>query len=74
MPVVGEWTTIEVGQRLVASNIIYYINIDEKEVLSYRNSKPAEFENVKVFAASNWYTPVSGLMRNLLIQNKNDGT
>ena len=42
-------------------------------MFSYTNSKPSEFENVKVYAASNWFTPVSGSIKNLLIQNKNDG-
>ena len=67
------WVKIEVGQELVASEIIYSISINNKEVLSVKNSKPPQFENVKVFAGSPWYTPVDGYIRNLLIEQKGKG-
>ena len=35
--------------------------------------EPAEFENVKVYACSEWYNPLNGSIRNLLIQHKNYG-
>ena len=73
LPAAGEWVNIEVGQQLEGSKSIYYISIGGKKVFSTRNSKPSEFENVKVFASSSWYSPVSGFIKNLLIQNKNDG-
>ena len=73
LPAAGEWVNIEVGQQLEGSKMIYYIYIGGKKVFSTRNSKPSEFENVKVFASSSWYSPVSGFIKNLLIQNKNDG-
>ena len=50
-----------------------YISIDGRKVFLAKNSKPSEFENVKVFASSSWYSPVSGYIKNLLIQNKIDG-
>ena len=73
LPTVGEWTTIEVGQELVGTKMVYSIFIGGREVFSIQNSKASAFQNVKVLASSNWYTPVSGFIRNLLIQNKNDG-
>ena len=73
LPSAGEWTTIEVGQQLVGSKTVYTITIGGKKVFSTTNSKPAAFENVKVYASSGWYSPVSGFIRNLLIENKNDG-
>ena len=45
----------------------------EKKVFSVTNSKPAQFENVKVYAASDWYSPLNGILKNLLIENKNEG-
>ena len=69
----GEWTRIEVGQERVGSKMVYAISIDGKKVFSVTNSKPAQFENVKVYAASNWYSPLNGFLKNLLIQNKNEG-
>ena len=57
---------------MVKSQIVYSVAIGGEKVFSYTNSRPSEFEDVKVYAASNWYTPVSGSIKNLLIQNKND--
>ena len=73
LPSSGEWVNIAVGQELEASKIIYSISIGGGKVFSARNSKPSEFENVQVFASSSWYSPVSGSIKNLLIENKNDG-
>ena len=67
------WVKIEVGQELVASEMIYSISINNKKVLTVKNSKPPQFENVKVFAGSPWYTPVDGYIRNLLIEQKGKG-
>ena len=53
--------------------MIYYVNIGGKNLLSVKNSRPSEFKNVKVFASSSWYSPVNGFIKNLLIENKNEG-
>ena len=73
LPSAGEWTTIEIGQEFDGSKVVYSITIGGKKVFSTTNSKPSAFENVKVYASSNWYSPVSGFIKNLLIENKNDG-
>ena len=75
LPSAGEWTTIEIGQEFEGSDlgVVYFITIGGKKVFSTHNSKPAAFENVKVFASSGWYRPVDGFIKNLLIENKNDG-
>ena len=73
LPSSGEWINIEVVQQLEASHMIYTIQIGGEQVFSTRNAKPLVFENVKVFASSSWFSPVSGSIKNLLIQNKNDG-
>ena len=73
LPGTGEWISIEVGQELFASKTIYYISIGGRKVYYTKNSKPTEFKNVKLFASSSWYSPANGFMKNLLIQNKNDG-
>ena len=73
LPSPGEWTSIKVAQELVGSRMVYSITIGGKKVFSVTNSKPAQFENVKVYASSDWYSPVNGSLRNLLIQNKNYG-
>ena len=73
LPSSGEWINIEVVQQLEANDMIYSIHIKGDRVFSTKNSNPLAFENVKIFASSSWYSPVSGSIKNLLIQNKNDG-
>ena len=73
LPATGKWINIEIGQELVGTKMIYSIIINGKKVFLVTNSKPTEFENVKGFASSNWYSPISGAIKNLLIQNKNAG-
>ena len=73
LPSSGEWITIEVRQQLQASKMMYTILIGGEKVFTTRNSKPSEFENVQVFASSSWYSPASGFIKNLLIENTNDG-
>ena len=73
LPSTNIWINIEVGQEETAGDMIYYVNIGGKNVLSVKNSRPSEFENVQVFASSSWYSPVNGFIKNLLIENKNEG-
>ena len=73
LPAPGEWVKVEVGQEIVGSDVIYSIYIGDKKVFSVRNSRPSEFRNVKAFSASTWYSPLSGLIRNLIIENRNEG-
>ena len=73
LPAAEQWINIEVGQELVKSEMIYSISIGGKKVFSVRNSKPSEFENVKVFASSSWYSPINGFIKNLIIENKKNG-
>ena len=73
LPALDEWVKIEVGQELVGQDITYSISIRGKKVHSIKNTKPAVFKNVGVFAGNRWHNPLSGVIRNLLIENKNDG-
>ena len=73
LPSTGEWINIEVGQEMVGKDVVYYISIGGKKLLSVKNSRASEFEIVQVFASSSWYSPVDGFIKNLLIENKNDG-
>ena len=73
LPSPGDWAKIAIGQDLVGSNHIYSISINNKKVFSVRNSNPVEFENVKAYSASSWYSPLSGSIRNLIIENKKLG-
>ena len=73
-PTIGGAPPTHAGlQELVGRTTIYSITIGGTEVFSGTNSEPAEFENVKVYACSEWYNPLNGSIRNILIQHKNYG-
>ena len=72
-PSTDEWINIEVGQELDLSRMIYYIIIGGTKVFTITNTKPSEFKDVKVFTSSGWYSSLTGSIRNLLIQNKDNG-
>ena len=73
LPSTNEWINIEVGQELDLGRMIYYIIIGGTKVFSITNTKPSEFKDVKVFTSSGWYSSLTGSIRNLLIQNKDNG-
>ena len=73
LPKTDEWINIEVGQELDLGRMIYYIIIGGTKVFSITNTKPSEFKDVKVFTSSRWYSSLTGSIRNLLIQNKDNG-
>ena len=73
LPSTNEWINIEVGQELDLGRMIYYIIIGGTKVFSITNTKPSEFKDVKFFTSSRWYSSLTGSIRNLLIQNKDNG-
>ena len=73
LPTNGQWVSIEIGQELdpvELSKMVYYIMIGGSKLFSATNSQPSEFENVKVYSSSPWYSAVGGYIRNLVVENK----
>ena len=52
---------------------IYQISIDDEIVHSVENNRPSSFDNVKVYAGNPWYKPLLGRIRNLLIDEYQEG-
>ena len=80
VPTPGQWVNIEIGQEKVPTRRVsqgyvmkFSITVDGTRKRYVTNSKPSDFENVKVYASSPWYDPVSGAIKNLLIETKLDG-
>merc|ERR1712218_320871 len=63
-----KWTQIEVSQSRQGENHIYAVKIGGKQVFSTTNTRPREFYDVKVFAASPSSSPLTGSIRNLKIE------
>ena len=47
--------------------------INGETLWSVENTKPEEFSDVKVFAASDWYVAQAGSIRQLQIENRMPG-
>ena len=67
-PALRNWTKIEVGQSLQGEDYIYSIDLGGRQVFTANNSRPREFYDVKVYAASPHFPPLSGSIRNLKIE------
>ena len=66
-PTPGNWTQIEVSQSLHGQDYIYEIHIGGERVFSLKNTRPRDFYDVKVYAASPWLPALPGSIRNLKI-------
>ena len=64
----GNWTQIEVSQSLQGQEYIYEIHIGGERVFSLKNTRPRDFYDVKVYAASPLSPPLAGSIRNLKIE------
>ena len=73
LPAIGEWVKVEIAQEVQVSTTFFSIALGGEKVHMTRNSKPSRFNNVSVLSSSSWYTPVSGTIKNLLIENKKNG-
>ena len=63
-----KWTQIEASQFREGENHIYAVKIGGKQVFSTKNTRPRDFYDVKVFAASPSSSPLTGSIRNLKIE------
>ena len=61
---------MEISQVSVDFTYWFSISIDGKQLKRVVNMHPAEFTNVKVYAADNWYDAVKGKIRHLKYQSK----
>ena len=68
----GNWTRIEVGQKLENSSYIYSISINGVKRFSVENEQPEAFENVKVWAGDPWVKTQKGAIRSLTVKGNMD--
>ena len=73
LPATGKWINIMITQQIEASKMTYSITIAGKKLFSTTNTQPSKFENVKVYLSSSWYTSLGGSIKNLQIENRNNG-
>ena len=66
-PPIGHYTKVQVSQELMNNGYVYKIAVGKDAKFSIVNFLPAEFRDVKVFAADPWYTVQPGFIKNLSI-------
>ena len=64
---IRNWTRIEVSQSRQGENHIYAVKIGGKQVFLTKNTRPRDFYDVKVYAASPSSSPLAGSIRNIKI-------
>merc|ERR1719186_1021140 len=64
------WHSVEFSQTLKNGKYMYRLVVDGEDTnprTDYENPHPRTFSNAKVYAADNWYNPLEGSIRNLLV-------
>ena len=73
LPETGEWIKIEISQEKAGTQYIFTISINGEEKFAEENTKAEEFSNVQVFASSPFFIAQKGLIRNVVVENKEEG-
>ena len=73
LPERGEWIKIEISQVKAGSQYVYSIAINGEERFSEENTMAEEFSNVHVYAPSPFFQGQKGSIRNVTVENKEDG-
>ena len=73
LPRAGEWTRFEIKQEKEGSRYMFSLIVGDEELWSTQNTKPVDFEDVKVYAASPWYVAQAGSIRDFHVENKKRG-
>ena len=66
----GGWIAVQISQIKSLSDYTYSITINGNVVHTIINNKPAEFRNVKIFAADPWHGVQPGSIRNFVVYSK----
>ena len=64
----NQWIKINVSQTKIKDDYIYKVAVNGKEVQKVKNTKPEDFEDVKVYVANPWHTAQEGYVRNVSIK------
>eukprot|EP00091_Calanus_sinicus_P012103 TRINITY_DN2742_c1_g1_i1.p1 TRINITY_DN2742_c1_g1~~TRINITY_DN2742_c1_g1_i1.p1 ORF type:complete len:146 (+),score=26.13 TRINITY_DN2742_c1_g1_i1:261-698(+) len=65
-----KWTKVEISQTLVGGKYMFEASVEGLHKIIEENTQPARFGPVKVLAGDDWYNPIGGQIRNLVIETK----
>ena len=66
----SKWIMIKVSQTKAGNKYKYTVEIDGKTITDDINTKPQEFQNVKLYVSNPWASSLPGYIRKLFIKGK----
>ena len=67
-PPLNKWTTVEINQVKKGSSYIFSLMMNNEVLWKSTNTRPSQFSDVKVFAASPWFAVQAGSIKGLKIE------
>lgn len=61
------WTKLEIGQTYIQGQFVYYIKINNKQIMSIVNRYPMDFYNMMVYGCDPWSEAPYAKLRNLYL-------
>ena len=66
----NKWIIINVSQTKIGTEYQYVVETNGKVLDTVKNTKPQEFENVKIYISNPWSLAVPGYVRNVYLKGK----
>ena len=64
---IGTWTQVEISQRKEGNKYKYRVKMGSRVLWELDNTKARVFNDVKVYVSDDFYPPVPGIIRNVII-------
>ena len=66
----NQWIAIIVSQTKVGGDYYFKYEMNGKAISTKKNTKPQQYENVKIYISDPWHPPVPGYVRNVYLKGK----
>ena len=66
----NQWIAIIISQSKVGGDYHFKYEMNGKVIYTKKNTKPQQYENVKIYISDPWYPPVPGYVRNVYLKGK----
>ena len=66
----NQWIAIIISQSKVGGDYHFKFEMNGKVIYTKKNTKPQQYENVKMYISNPWHPPVPGYVRNVYLKGK----
>ena len=66
----GQWTDVEISQKVVTGVYLYQIKLNNDVVYSTTNDNASDFHDIKIYVGRPSYDAQPGFIRNLIVDGK----